>query len=57
MPVAAELVELVSCPRCRGRLVLRAAGDGLECGQCKVVYPVIDDIPVLLIDEARPLPR
>ena len=55
MAVHPELVELVRCPRCRGRLTLRPAEDGFECGACRVLYPIIDNIPQLLVDEARPL--
>ena len=55
MPLDPELLTLLRCPRCRGELTLQSAGDGLRCGSCRVVYPVVDDIPQLLIDEARPV--
>lgn len=48
-----DLLELVRCPRCRGVLV--AGADALECAACRVAYPVLDGIPRLLVDEARPL--
>lgn len=59
MSISPELIELVRCPRCHGELRLRGAQDagdeGFECAACRLLYPVIDDIPQFLIDEARPL--
>ena len=55
MSVSEELVEILVCPKCKGPLVLTAAGDGLDCGACKLRYRIENDIPVLLIDEAAPL--
>jgi uncharacterized protein YbaR (Trm112 family) len=55
VPLDPELLTLLRCPKCRAELVLLAAGDGLRCASCRVVYPVIDDIPQLLVDEARPV--
>ncbi|MDE7064548.1 MAG: Trm112 family protein [Desulfovibrionaceae bacterium] len=52
-----ELLEILACPRCHG--ALEALGDnadeGLSCPACAVVYPVRDDIPVMLVEEAVPL--
>ena len=48
-----DLVELVRCPKCLGTLTAKGE-DGLECAACHVVYPVVDDIPQLLVEEARP---
>ena len=45
--------EVFVCPRCNGGLV--AAADVLRCAVCRLAYPVVDGIPVLLIDEAMPL--
>ena len=55
MTVDPELIQLIRCPRCRGVLVEREGGAALECGACRVAYPVLDGIPQLLADEARPL--
>lgn len=52
--IQADLVELIRCPKCRGELALKSDGNGLECEECRVVYPIVDDIPQLLIEEARP---
>jgi uncharacterized protein len=48
-----DLVELVRCPKCRGRLTLQADGQALDCSSCGLRYPIIDDIPQLLAEEAK----
>jgi uncharacterized protein YbaR (Trm112 family) len=50
-----DLVELVRCPKCRGRLALEAAGQALDCQSCGLRYPIVDDIPQLLAEEAKPV--
>lgn len=55
MAINKELLDILACPKCKGDLVLTETQDGLICGACKLCYPVRDDIPVMLIDEARPL--
>jgi uncharacterized protein len=52
MPVDAELLEILACPNCKTPVKLVHDGAGLKCDQCKRVYPIKDDIPVMLIDEA-----
>lgn len=52
MPVDAELLEILVCPNCKTPVKLVKNGAGLKCGQCYRVYPIKDDIPVMLIDEA-----
>jgi uncharacterized protein YbaR (Trm112 family) len=42
--------EVFVCPRCKGGL--DAAAEVLQCAACRLAYPVVDGIPVLLIDEA-----
>ena len=52
-----ELLSILACPKCRGSLTLlqcQGVDSGLECAACAVVYPIKDDIPVLLIEEAVP---
>lgn len=46
------MLESFVCPRCKG--VLAIGADAAWCGACRLVYPVVGGIPVLLIDEARP---
>lgn len=52
MPIDAELLEILACPNCKTPVTLVANGTGLKCQTCKRVYPIKDDIPVMLIDEA-----
>lgn len=51
-----RLLEILVCPRCRGELREEPMPHALICEQCRVSYPVRDGIPILLIDEAEPLP-
>ncbi len=55
MAVSQELLEILACPKCKGDLRLTDKQDGLICEPCKLVYPIKDDIPIMLIEEARPL--
>lgn len=52
MAISKELLEILACPKCKGEVKLTDAGDGLACGNCSLLYPIKDDIPVMLIDEA-----
>jgi len=52
MAVDAELLEILACPKCKTPVAPVRNGAGLKCGVCHRVYPIIDDIPVMLIDEA-----
>lgn len=56
MPIAPELKEILACPKCKGELEFREEQQQIVCKACKLVYRIEDDIPVMLIDEARPLP-
>lgn len=47
------LLEILVCPDCKGSLTPDDAHDELRCDQCGLIYPVRDDIPVMLVDEAR----
>ena len=51
----ARLLEIVVCPVCKGPLDFRKANQELVCKACKLAYPVRDDIPVMLEEEARQL--
>jgi uncharacterized protein YbaR (Trm112 family) len=53
MAVSQELLDILVCPACKAPVTLTADGQGLKCGQCRRVYPVKDDIPVMLVDEAK----
>ena len=52
MSVDPELLEILACPNCKTKVDLVKNGTALKCGQCKRVYPIKDDIPVMLLDEA-----
>ncbi len=52
MPIDKELLAILACPKCKGDIKLTDKGDGLVCQVCKLMYPIKDDIPVMLIDEA-----
>ena len=47
------LLEIIVCPNCRSGLAVDDAASELVCSGCGYAYPVRDDIPVLLVDEAR----
>ena len=47
-----ELLEILACPNCKTKVELVKGGTALKCPQCRRVYPIKDDIPVMLIDEA-----
>lgn len=53
MAISQDLLEILVCPLCKAPLDLKSDGSGLKCVQCRRVYPVRDDIPVMLVDEAR----
>ncbi len=51
--VDARLLEILVCPKCKGKLEYVTEGDeSLICHECALVFPVRDDIPVMLMDEA-----
>ncbi len=54
MAIEPDLLELLVCPKCRGEIVLEEDGPSLRCDACRLRYPIEDDIPVMLVDEARP---
>lgn len=53
MAISAELLEILVCPACRSKVEVKADQSGLKCVNCKRVYPIQDDIPVMLMDEAK----
>ena len=53
MAISKELLEILVCPVCKANLEMQQGETGLKCVQCKRVYPIRDDIPVMLVDEAR----
>ena len=55
MAIKKELLDILCCPKCKGDIHLTDTGDGLVCDNCKLLYPIRDDIPIMLIDEAKKL--
>jgi uncharacterized protein YbaR (Trm112 family) len=47
-----ELLAILVCPKCKGELDYRPAEAVLVCHACRLRYPIRDDIPIMLIDEA-----
>jgi uncharacterized protein len=54
MAISKELLDILACPKCKGAIYLNESGDGLVCEHCKLVYEIKDDIPIMLIEEAKP---
>lgn len=52
MAISKELLDILACPKCKGDIHLNSTNDGLVCDACRLMYPIKDDIPVMLIDEA-----
>lgn len=52
MPISEELLQVLACPKCKGDLKQNEKKDGLICDKCALMYPIKDDIPVMLIEEA-----
>ena len=55
MPIASDLKEILACPKCKGELEFREEEQEIVCKACQLVYRIEDDIPVMLVDEAKPL--
>ena len=55
MGISKELLEILVCPQCKGDVRLNPTQDGLICDQCRLLYEIKEDIPIMLIDEAKPL--
>lgn len=53
MPVSQALLDILVCPLCKQPVKLTDQQDGLRCAVCSRVYPIVDDIPVMLVDKAK----
>ncbi len=53
MALSKELLDILACPKCKGGINLNENKDGLICDKCKLMYEIKDDIPIMLIDEAK----
>jgi uncharacterized protein YbaR (Trm112 family) len=52
VPVSEQLLEILACPACKVKVEIKPDASGLKCPECKRVYPIDDDMPVMLIDKA-----
>ncbi|KJS32120.1 MAG: hypothetical protein VR64_08415 [Desulfatitalea sp. BRH_c12] len=55
MTIDKQLLDLLVCPKCKGDIHLNAQQDGLICDRCRLLYEIRDDIPIMLIEEAKPV--
>ena len=53
--ISQELLDILACPKCKGEVKLTENKDGLVCQSCKLLYEIREDIPIMLIDEAKKL--
>lgn len=53
--ISQQLLDIIACPKCKGPVHLTEAKDGLVCAACQLVYEIKNDIPIMLINEAKPL--
>ena len=52
MAIRSDLLDLLACPKCKGAVFLDDETPAIVCAACKLRFPVRDDIPIMLIDEA-----
>jgi len=52
-----DFLDILVCPKCHGTLDYDEAGESLTCWACRLRYAVKDDIPIMLIDQALPVPE
>lgn len=52
MSISRDLLNVLACPKCKGEISLSKNEDGLLCESCRLIYPIREGIPVMLIDEA-----
>ena len=53
MAISQDLLDILACPACKAKVELKPDGSALKCVACRRVYPIRDDIPVMLVDEAK----
>ncbi len=55
MTINQALLDILVCPKCKGDICLNDTEDGLVCDSCKLLYEIKEDIPVMLVDKAKPI--
>jgi len=53
MAIPQELLDILVCPACRVPVALTSDGQGLKCPQCRRVYLIKDDVPDMIIEDAK----
>jgi len=53
MPLSPELLSILVCPACKGDLLYDEAAQRLACNACRLRFAIVDDIPVMLVEEAE----
>lgn len=53
MALSEDLLEILVCSLCKAPLDLKPDGSGLKCVQCHRVYPIRNDLPIMMIEEAK----
>jgi uncharacterized protein YbaR (Trm112 family) len=55
MAISQELLDILACPKCKGKVTLKPDQSGFVCAQCRLFFAVVDEIPNFLLEDARPL--
>lgn len=55
MAIDKDLLDILVCPKCKGDIYLTEQQDGLICDHCGLLYEIRDDIPIMLVEEAKPI--
>ncbi|MBI4510635.1 MAG: Trm112 family protein [Deltaproteobacteria bacterium] len=55
MPLPKDLLDIVACPKCKGKVTLAPDESEFTCARCALAYAIRDGLPNFLVDEARPL--
>lgn len=53
MKLSSEIITMLACPKCKGEVAVTEKG--IICQNCRLIYPVQEDIPIMLVEEASPL--
>jgi len=57
MSLSKDLLDILVCPKCKGQLDYRDDEERLICAACRLAYPVENDVPIMLIDQAHTLDK
>ena len=53
MALSKKFIDILACPQCKGEIELLTDGSGLICRACRLKYPIREEIPIMLVDEAE----